>query len=74
MTFATIITIHGDSSQAPDDSTLQSPKSSVHDYLLPPKIPPSPTTDETFDLSSKSGIPKDKAVGINQIDTILLAR
>ena len=73
-TFATIITIHGDSAQAPDDSTVQIPKNSFRNYLLPQKIPPSPTTDETLDLSSESGIPEEKAVGISRVDTILLAR
>ena len=73
-TFATIITIHGDSAQAPDDSTVQIPKTSAYNYLFPKKIPPSPTTDETFDLSSESGIPKEKAAGISRVDTILLAR
>jgi hypothetical protein len=74
-TFATIITIHGDSAQAPDDSTVQFPKTSIRNYLLPQNTtPPSPTTDEAFDLSSESGITKEKAVGISRVDTILLAR
>ena len=77
-TFATIFTgftIHGDSNHAPDDPTsVQIPKSSFRNYLLPQKIPPSPTTDETFDLSSGSDVPKEKEIGIGRVDTILLAR
>ena len=76
-TFATIITIHGDAAQAPasDDSTpVQTLKSSFRNYLLPQKTPPSPTTDETFDLSSGSGISSEKAIGISRVDTILLPR
>ena len=70
-TFATIITIHGDAS---DDRSLVQIQKSSFDYLFPRKTPPSPTTDETFDLSSESGIPSEKAIGISRVDTILLAR
>ena len=76
-TFATIITIHGDSAQEPQADvpmSVQIPKSSFRDYLLPQKVPPSPTTDETFDLSSGSGFPKEKEIGIGRVDTILLPR
>ena len=72
-TFATITTVHADSAQAPDDPTVQIPKTSARNYL-PQNSPPSPTTDETFDLFSGSGTPSDKAVGITRIDTILIAR
>jgi hypothetical protein len=82
-TFATIITIHGDAKepQAADhqpeklDSSVQKRTSLLNNYLLRPQsISPSPTTDETFDSSSDSSIPKDEATGIGRIDTILLAR
>ena len=76
-TFATIITIHGDEAQAParnDPTSIKIPKSSFQIYLLPQKTPPSPTADETFDSSSGSGIPSEKAIGISRVDTILLAR
>ena len=76
-TFATIVTIHGDAAQAPatdDPTSVKIPKSSFHNYLLPQRTPPSPTTDETFNISSGSGIPSDKAIGISRVDTILLAR
>ena len=73
-TFATVITIHGDSAQAPEDNSLQIQKSPAQSYLFPKKVPPSPTTDETFDLSSESAIIKAKAAGISRVDTILLAR
>ena len=73
-TFATVITIHGDSAQTPKDNSVQILKSPAHKYIFPKKVPPSPTADETFDLSSESGIRKEKAVGISQVDTILLAR
>jgi hypothetical protein len=73
-TFATITTIHADATQAPDDDQMvQIPKSSARDYLLAQKTPPSPTTDELFDLSSESGV-KEKSIGIIRVDTILLAR
>ena len=76
-TFATIITIHGDAAQAPasdDPTSVQIPKSSLRKYLLSQKTPLSPTTDETFDLSSGSGISSEKAIGISRVDTILLPR
>ena len=83
VTFATIITIHGDATQAPPDKTVQTikvdnsvyiPRISFNNYLVPQQKPLSPTTDETFDLSSQSSIPEEKAVGFSRIDTILLAR
>ena len=71
VTFVTVIAIHGDSAQAPEDNSIQIRKSPAHKYLFPKKVPPSPTTDETFDLSSGS---REKAAGISRVDTILLAR
>ena len=70
-TFATVIAIHhhGKSDSAQAAPELES--NSLH------TIPKSPTTDETFDLSSGSATilkVKEKAVGINRVDTILLAR
>ena len=68
-TFATVIAIHH---HAESDLAQAAPElegNSLH------TIPKSPTTDETFDLSSESAtILKEKAVGINRVDTILLAR
>ena len=71
-TFTTIVTIHADSAQAfeDDDLAIQIRSSEA---LLPKSTPPSPTTDETFDLSSEVGTPETK-LGISRIDTILLAR
>ena len=65
-TIATIITIHGDADQP---KKLDSPYE-----LFPQRIPPSPTTDETFDLASSAGIPEENATGISRIDSIVLAR
>lgn len=79
-TYATIITIHGDVSQAPAgqpkevDKTVQMPRSSFYEHLHPQEKLPSPTTDETFNKSSESRIPDDIATGISRIDNILLAR
>ena len=79
-TLATAIAIHhhhGESDSAQTASEDNIPKSPAKNYLFPKKVSPSSgsTTDETFDLSSGSAtILKEKAVGINRVDTILLAR
>jgi hypothetical protein len=67
-TFATIITIHGDATPPSADQSkkLESP------VQRSPSQPPS--TEETFDMASESGIPENKATGISRIDTIVLGR
>lgn len=74
-TIATIITIHGDATQQEQEPSFDQPKKldSPYDQLFPHRIPPSPTTDETFDLASSAGIPEEEAAGISRIDSIVLA-
>lgn len=74
-TIATIITIHGDATQHEQEPSSDQPKKfySPYDQLFPHRIPPSPTTDETFDLASSAGIPEEDATDISRIDSIVLA-
>ena len=59
---------------APIEIKLEQILESFNQYLLPKKTPPSPTTDEIFDLSSESDDLGEKSIGIIRVDTILLAR
>ena len=81
-TFATIATIHGDATpQEPADQIVQVELDNtaltrvpLDNFLVLHEKPPSPTTDEMFDLSSESQVLAEEALGINRIDTILLGR
>lgn len=78
----TLIAIHADSliqppdeqPKRPDSSPTRKPLLTPFDHLFPQRTPPSPNTDEIFDLCSAAGTPEERATGISRIDSIILAR
>jgi hypothetical protein len=78
----TLIAIHADSLIQPPDEQPKKPDSyparkpllTPFDHLFPQRTPPSPNTDEIFDLCSAAGTPEERATGISRIDSIILAR